>query len=90
LRVTGACMTPNTQRFTDLTRLIDECEVYGVLDLTWKFCAPFEIESHRVKELARDDHGLPFLHVVTDYSLSDGVAFGGGKPQNFRSELQFE
>ncbi|MCW2285429.1 benzoyl-CoA reductase/2-hydroxyglutaryl-CoA dehydratase subunit BcrC/BadD/HgdB [Rhodoblastus acidophilus] len=39
LRVTCACMTPNTQRFTDLQRLIGEFEVDGVLDLTWQFCA---------------------------------------------------
>jgi len=71
LRVTCACMTPNTQRFVDLERLIGEFDVDGVLDLTWQFCAPFEIESHRVKELVRDKYGLPFLHVVTDYSLSD-------------------
>lgn len=71
LRVTCACMTPNTQRFTDLERLIQDFEVDGVLDLTWQFCQPFEIESHRVKELVRGKFGLPFLHVVTDYSQSD-------------------
>jgi len=71
LRITCACMTPNNQRFVDLERLIHEFEVDGVLDLTWQFCQPFEIESQRVKELVRDRMGLPFLHVVTDYSQSD-------------------
>lgn len=71
LRVTCACMTPNTQRFTDLERLARDFAVDGVLDLSWQFCQPFELESHRVKELVCDRLGLPFLHVVTDYSQSD-------------------
>jgi benzoyl-CoA reductase/2-hydroxyglutaryl-CoA dehydratase subunit BcrC/BadD/HgdB len=71
LRVTCACMTPNTQRFEDLERLIDEFRIDGVIDLAWQFCQPFEIESYRVKELVKEQIGLPFLHVVTDYSESD-------------------
>ena len=71
LRVTCACMTPNTQRFHDLERLIDEFQIDGVIDLAWQFCQPFEIESYRIREWVRDKAGLPFLHVVTDYSQSD-------------------
>lgn len=71
LRVTCACMTPNTQRFVDLRRLIEEFEVDGVLDLTWQFCQPFEIESYRVSELVKGHYGLPYLHVVTDFASSD-------------------
>jgi benzoyl-CoA reductase/2-hydroxyglutaryl-CoA dehydratase subunit BcrC/BadD/HgdB len=71
LQVTCACMTPNAQRLADLERLIDEFRIDGVIDLAWQFCQPFEIESYRVKELVRDQLGLPFLHVVTDYSQSD-------------------
>ncbi|THB74947.1 MAG: 2-hydroxyacyl-CoA dehydratase [Desulfobulbaceae bacterium] len=71
LRVTCACMTPNNQRFDDLTRLCDEFKIDGVIDLAWQFCQPFEIESYRVKELVKDTLDLPFLHIVTDYSQSD-------------------
>lgn len=71
LRVTCACMTPNTQRFKDLERLCNEFRIDGVIDLAWQFCQPFEIESYRVKELIKDKLNLPFLHVVTDYSQSD-------------------
>jgi benzoyl-CoA reductase/2-hydroxyglutaryl-CoA dehydratase subunit BcrC/BadD/HgdB len=71
LRVTCACMTPNAQRFADLERLIEEFQIDGVIDLAWQFCQPFEIESHRVRELVTEKIGLPFLHVVTDYSQSD-------------------
>lgn len=71
LRVTCACMTPNSRRFEDLERLIREYRIDGVIDLAWQFCQPFEIESYRVRELVRDRLNIPFLHVVTDYSGSD-------------------
>ena len=71
LRVTCACMTPNSARFTDLERLVEEFRIDGVIDLAWQFCQPFEIESYRVRELVKDKLGLPFLHVVTDYSTRD-------------------
>ncbi len=71
LRVTCACMTPNTQRFKDLKRLIREFEIDGVIDLAWQFCQPFEIESYRVGELVKKELDLPFLNIVTDFSQSD-------------------
>ena len=71
LRVTCACMSPNSQRFFDLKRLAEEFYIDGVIDLAWQFCQPFEIESYRVKELVKGQLGLPFMHIVTDYSGSD-------------------
>ncbi|MDY6972702.1 MAG: double-cubane-cluster-containing anaerobic reductase [Thermodesulfobacteriota bacterium] len=71
LRVTCSCMTPNTTRFKDIDRLISEYNIQGVIDLTWQFCHAFNIESYKVGELVKGKHGLPFLHVVTDFSQSD-------------------
>jgi benzoyl-CoA reductase/2-hydroxyglutaryl-CoA dehydratase subunit BcrC/BadD/HgdB len=71
LRVTCACMTPNDVRFEQIDRLIREYAIEGVLDLTWQSCHAFNIESHRVSEIVKGKHGLPFLHIVTDYSQSD-------------------
>lgn len=71
LRVTCACMTPNDTRFADIDHLISEYRIDGVIDLTWQGCHAFNIESYRVGERVRQTHGIPFLHVVTDYSLSD-------------------
>jgi benzoyl-CoA reductase/2-hydroxyglutaryl-CoA dehydratase subunit BcrC/BadD/HgdB len=51
--------------------LAEEFYIDGVIDLAWQFCQPFEIESYRVKELVKDRLGLPFMHIVTDYSVSD-------------------
>lgn len=71
LRVTCACMSPNSQRFKDLAHLAQTFQVDGVIDLAWQFCQPFEIESYRVKELVKEELGLPFLHVVTDFGDAD-------------------
>ncbi len=71
LRVTCSCMTPNTGRFEDIDRLISEYNIQGVIDLTWQFCHTFNIESYRVGELVKGKYGLPYLHVVTDFSQSD-------------------
>ncbi|OQW99194.1 MAG: 2-hydroxyglutaryl-CoA dehydratase [Desulfobacteraceae bacterium A6] len=71
LRVTCSCMTPNNTRLNDIDLLIDEYNIDGVIDLTWQFCHGFNIESYRVREIVSKKHGLPFLHIVTDYSQSD-------------------
>ncbi len=71
LRVTCACMTPNTTRFEDIDQLITEYKIDGVIDLTWQGCHAFNIESYRVGELVKQKHKIPFLHVVTDFSQSD-------------------
>lgn len=71
LRVTCSCMTPNIRRFEDIERLIPEYNIQGVIDLTWQFCHTFNIESYRVGELVKGKYGLPFLHIVTDFSQSD-------------------
>ncbi len=71
LRVTCSCMTPNNSRFEQIDRLIREYQIQGVIDLTWQFCHTFNIESYRVSELVKRKHGLPFLHIVTDFSKSD-------------------
>lgn len=71
LKVTCACMTPNDIRFEQISRLIEEYSIDGVLDLTWQSCHAFNIESYRVAEVVKGKFGLPFLHIVTDYSQSD-------------------
>ena len=71
LRVTCSCMTPNNTRFDDIDFLITDYAIDGVIDLTWQSCHAFNIESYRVGELVQTKHGLPFLHIVTDYSQSD-------------------
>lgn len=66
-----AVMSPNPRRYETLRRLARDFRADGIVDLTWQGCQTYEIEAHSVKTFARDDLGLPFLHVVTDYSSTD-------------------
>lgn len=71
LKVTCSCMSPNNTRFEQIDRLISEYNIQGVIDLTWQSCHTFNIESYRVREVVNGKHGLPFLHIITDFSQSD-------------------
>lgn len=71
LRVSCACMTPNATRFKQIEDLLDEYRIDGVVNFTRQFCALYDIESHRVKELMTTRRGIPYIHIITDYSQSD-------------------
>jgi benzoyl-CoA reductase/2-hydroxyglutaryl-CoA dehydratase subunit BcrC/BadD/HgdB len=71
LKIPCSCMSPNPGRVDLLNQLIREFQVDGVVDLTWQACHTYNVESHVVKQLVEDLHGLPFLQIETDYSESD-------------------
>ncbi|MGC8491739.1 MAG: 2-hydroxyacyl-CoA dehydratase, partial [Syntrophobacteraceae bacterium] len=52
-------------------RLIGEYHIDGVVDLTWQCCHTYNIESRLTEDFIANTHGLPFLHIETDYSNSD-------------------
>ncbi len=64
-------MAPNSGRIALLDRLIKDYRIDGVVDLTWQCCHTYNIESRVVGNSVEKAHGLPFLHVETDYSNSD-------------------
>jgi benzoyl-CoA reductase/2-hydroxyglutaryl-CoA dehydratase subunit BcrC/BadD/HgdB len=71
LQIPCSCITPNTGRLALLDRLISEYNVDAVVDLTWQCCHTYNIESRVTGDSVERNHGLPFLHVETDYSNSD-------------------
>ena len=66
-----SCMTPNNDRLDLIKRLAEEYQVDGVVDLTWQACHTYNVESFTVRNFVRDELGLPFLQIETDYSDSD-------------------
>ena len=66
-----SCMTYNEGRLNLIKRLVDEYKVDGVVDLTWIACHTYNVESYTVRNFVRDELGLPFLQIETDYSDSD-------------------
>ncbi len=71
LGIPCSCMTPNTGRFETIQRLANDFKIDGIIDMTWQFCHTYHIESHVIQRKVRDTLGVPFLHLVTDYSTSD-------------------
>ncbi len=71
LQIPCSCITPNTGRLALIDRLIGEYRIDAVVDLTWQCCHTYNIESRVISDSVEKGHGLPFLHVETDYSNSD-------------------
>ncbi|KHK03962.1 double-cubane-cluster-containing anaerobic reductase [Desulfovibrio sp. TomC] len=71
LRIPCSVMTPNTGRFALLDRLTKEFRPHGIIDLTWQCCHTYNVESPLVTAHMLETHGLPTLHIETDYSESD-------------------
>ncbi len=66
-------MTPNDRRFELLKRLATEYRAECVVDLVWQACLTYDIEAARVRRLAEEELGVPYLRIETDYSPSDSA-----------------
>jgi benzoyl-CoA reductase/2-hydroxyglutaryl-CoA dehydratase subunit BcrC/BadD/HgdB len=66
-----SCMTPNSGRMELIGRLAREFRVDAVVDLVWHACLTYSVESWQVEKYVREDLGLSYLKVDTDYSESD-------------------
>jgi benzoyl-CoA reductase/2-hydroxyglutaryl-CoA dehydratase subunit BcrC/BadD/HgdB len=71
LKTPCSVMTPNTARLDLLRRMVRDFRIGGVIDLDWQACLTYNVESFFVAQLVRDELGLPFLQLETDYSQSD-------------------
>lgn len=64
-------MTPDTNRFELLGRLIDEYKVDGVVEMTLQACHTYNIETLAIKRFVTEKKNIPYLAVETDYSQTD-------------------
>jgi len=71
LRIPCSVMTPNAGRLALLDELVQAMRPHGVIDLTWQFCHTYNVESPIVADHLRDRHGLPTLHIETNYADAD-------------------
>lgn len=74
LEIGCAVMSPNTKRMELLTRLAEEYQTEGILEINLQACTPYSVESYHVRKLA-EQLGLPYLGLETDYSQSDDRQF---------------
>jgi len=71
LKIGCPCISPNHRRFELLSKIIKEYKIDGVVDLTWQACHPFNIESYSLGRFIRNELGIPFMQIETDYSEND-------------------
>jgi benzoyl-CoA reductase/2-hydroxyglutaryl-CoA dehydratase subunit BcrC/BadD/HgdB len=66
-------MTPNDRRLDLLKTLAKEYRAGCIIDLIWQACLTYDVETHRVRRLAAEELGIPYLRIETDYSPSDSA-----------------
>ncbi len=66
-------MSPNNDRLESLHQLACKYRAECVIELIWQACITYDVESVRVKRLAQEELGLPYLRIETDYSVSDSA-----------------
>jgi benzoyl-CoA reductase/2-hydroxyglutaryl-CoA dehydratase subunit BcrC/BadD/HgdB len=71
LRIPCSCMSPNNGRLELVSRLVQEFQADGVIDLTWQGCHTYNIESFSLKRHLQASARIPFMQIETDYSESD-------------------
>jgi benzoyl-CoA reductase/2-hydroxyglutaryl-CoA dehydratase subunit BcrC/BadD/HgdB len=69
-------MTSNDDRLDLLRQLVLEYQPNCIIELVWQACITYDVESYRVKRLAREELDLPYLRIETDYSVSDSARIG--------------
>jgi benzoyl-CoA reductase/2-hydroxyglutaryl-CoA dehydratase subunit BcrC/BadD/HgdB len=72
-RIPCSVKTRNESRVESLRKLAEEYRPHCVIDLVWQACLTYDIESVRIKRVAEDELGIPYLRIETDYSPSDSA-----------------
>jgi benzoyl-CoA reductase/2-hydroxyglutaryl-CoA dehydratase subunit BcrC/BadD/HgdB len=72
-RLPCSVMTRNERRLESLRALAKEYRPECVIELVWQACLTYDVESDRIRRLAEEELGLPYLRIETDYSPSDSA-----------------
>jgi benzoyl-CoA reductase/2-hydroxyglutaryl-CoA dehydratase subunit BcrC/BadD/HgdB len=65
--------TRNEARLEALRRLAREYRPRCIIELIWQACLTYDVESYRIRRLAQEELGIPYLRIETDYSPSDSA-----------------
>jgi benzoyl-CoA reductase/2-hydroxyglutaryl-CoA dehydratase subunit BcrC/BadD/HgdB len=64
-------MTPNTGRFETLKQQVESLKPDLVIDLVLQSCHTYNVEAVKVESYVREDLGVNYLKLVTDFSQQD-------------------
>ena len=71
LNIGCSVMSPNSNRYDLLGRLIDEFKADGVVEMTLQACHTYNVESLAVRRFVTEQKNIPYIAVETDYSKND-------------------
>ncbi|ATF93871.1 double-cubane-cluster-containing anaerobic reductase [Cedecea neteri] len=71
LAIGCSCISPNDQRLTLLSQMVEEYQADGVVDVILQACHTYAVESLAIKRHVRQRHDIPYIAIETDYSTSD-------------------
>ncbi|MDD4570935.1 MAG: double-cubane-cluster-containing anaerobic reductase [Clostridia bacterium] len=71
LRVNCSVMSPNPGRFETLTKMIQDYQVDGVIEIILQACHTFAVEAYKIKQFITQEQKLPYMCLETDYSQAD-------------------
>lgn len=70
-RMPCSVMTKNERRIELLRTLAREYRADCIVEVVWRACLTYDVESYRVRRLAEEELEIPYLQIEADYSLSD-------------------
>ena len=71
LEIPCACMTPNSGRTETLKKQVALLKPDLVIDLVLQSCHTYDVEAVKVESCVRNELGVNYLKVVTDFSAQD-------------------
>ncbi len=71
LKLPCSCMTPNTRRLQELDKIIERFKPDAIIEVVLHACHSYNVESHKIREHAKNKHNLQYLKIETDYSEGD-------------------
>ncbi|MGM0471831.1 MAG: double-cubane-cluster-containing anaerobic reductase [Bacillota bacterium] len=71
LKIACSCISPNDNRLDLLSRLIDQYQVDGVIDMVLRACHTYNVETFKIKDFVNNEKGIPYTSLETNYSQSD-------------------
>ena len=71
LNIPCSCMSPNDGRIDSLSKLVDEYNVDGVIDVILQACHTYSVESYSIKKFMNEKKHTPYMSIETEYSQND-------------------
>ena len=71
LKVACPTMTPNTYRYENISKYIDEDKIDGVINVDLQACVPYNIESIPLKRFVNEKKDIDYINLETNMTAEE-------------------